>query len=163
MTAYIQAAIEAVSFSDGLVPIEDIDTLARWTNLLNDSWDTTRGGKKPRIIKVIDEKRVDTGTLDYVLVYPSGQAKKAMSVGYDSREVRNSQSIDCRTSLSHGRIQQMKREVDRIMMANRKSRSATGYQIIDGPTEHDLSDKMRLMYRYVLDYTGINYAEKIMG
>lgn len=163
MTAYTQTCTETVSLVEILVNIPDIDTMQRWADLLNSAWSTTTGGKKPRIVKIIDERSVDTANQDWVLVYPSGQSKKAQSVGYDSREVRNSQSIDCRTAISHARIQQIKREVDRIMMANRKSRSATGFQVIDGPTEHDLSDKMRMMYRYVLDYTGVIYAEPIGG
>jgi hypothetical protein len=163
MTAFTQTCTESLSLVEVLVSVPDIDTMARWVNLLDGSWSASTGGIKPRIIKVIDEKRIDVGTLDYVLVYPSGEAKKPQGVGYDSREVQNTQSVDCRTSKGHWRIQQMKREIDRIMMANRSNKSATGYQVVTGPVLHDLSDKMRMIFKYVLDYTGTTYAEPIMG
>jgi hypothetical protein len=165
MTLFTSTITESLSVSDAIQHVEDVDSMARWVALLNSGWSSSSGGKKPIIGKIIDYKSIDVGIggQDYVLVYPSGMTKKSVGAPYDGRKVTNLQSIDIRSGKDHGRIQQLRREVDRIMMANRTNRSATGFQVISGPEEKDLSDKFRNLYRYVLDYTGETFAERFMG
>jgi hypothetical protein len=47
MTAFTQTCTESISLVEVLVNVPDIDTMARWVNLLDGSWSAATGGTKP--------------------------------------------------------------------------------------------------------------------
>ncbi len=161
MTDYTQTLTETVTLSEALSQTADIHVPTRWKNLVNGAWSTTTGGTKPTIDLITNIKRVDVANGDYVLIYPVSHTKKTLDVGYTAREARAKISVDVRTATSQARLQQLVREVDRIIMASRTNKSNTTFQVVEGGSRTEFSDKLRLLYRIVIDYAGVNYVERI--
>jgi hypothetical protein len=161
VTAYTKTCTETPTISATSTATWIIDYVYHWVAMLNSGWATATGSTKPTISRVIDYKRFDLASTDYVFVYPVSFTKAPVGVGYDSRRLEAKLSVDIRTAKSGSRLLQIAQEVDRIVMANRINKAVTGFQVADGPSRQDLSDKMRLLYRIVLDYRGFVYNEPI--
>lgn len=117
-------------------------------NLLQSEWNSSNTlGRTPTIGVIYDYKMIDIRLKDWVLVYEAGVAHNFAGIGGREFDVQARVSIDTRTSNSEMH-EKMRAEIERII---RNNISHSGYLIIGIVDERDLSDKMKGLYRYVID------------
>jgi hypothetical protein len=133
-------------------------------DLIIKGWDINRCNPKPTIAKVIDYKHIDAATIDWIMVYfvsYNPQLKGEHAHDYWSHE--SVQAIDIRTGKSHDKLMELRDEAMRTIYEKRKCTDIDGYDRLDivaGPG--DLSDKMRLLYRWVMHVKMTGYYRQII-
>lgn len=125
-------------------------------DILNDNWQNGRTDLiTPAIKKIIDLKKVDlqydASSTPSVLIYQREAIPEKNSIGKESRKITFPVSIDIRCMKSFIHTEKVKHEADRIL--NSKIINPTSKHNIIDPDGRwtDLSDKTRLMWRYVME------------
>lgn len=127
-----------------MVAIDDIKTL------LSENWNASNTGNETPIIDlVVNQKRVDLGISSAILIYQIDRSEYEMAIGAGEKGIKEYVTIDIRTAKSRDHLLLLYAEVERIIDGNIKT--TTGWDFVRIQTVKDLSDKMRKLWRYVID------------
>gem|GEM_PF-6625125 len=128
-------------------------------DLLSAGWlSANTDSKTPTFERIIDLKKIPLNTFayyDYVLAYQGQRVVTAQGLGgYDQEVVRV--SLDIRSDgngQTDGRAHAIKvrDEVVRIIRANYGTRISSKYDILQYVDERDLSDKLKKLFRHVIE------------
>lgn len=139
------------------------DEVVTFVNLLTTNWvPGNTDGITPDIKAIYDLKRTPDLTIqDGVYLYSQGSVEIPLGIGYLDKRTEDSITIDVRSMVSRAHMLKVRGEIKRIIMAVRKNKTSTGFDIVLLPEETDLSNKTIKLWRVVLDFPLRNFAEAI--
>ena len=104
----------------------------------------------PTIGPIYNYKRVDVGIGgDYALTVPVSHSERPASIGYSYIDYTDVVSIDLRTGVSRAHLIKMRDEARRCVYAAKTTLG--GYKFCKIVAVHDASDKMRNLWRMIVD------------
>jgi len=126
------------------------DAVSAITSCLSSGWlKANTGGKTPTIASIFTYKRIDLTNGDFVLAYSISHKERPAGLNYAHIDYTDVVSIDIRTQTSRAQLILLRDEARRAIYASRKSLGGYSQATIDTIT--DLSDKMRGIWRMVID------------
>jgi hypothetical protein len=126
---------------DAIEEVRDI-LIANWTKGNTDN-------TVPSIISILDSKMADARFGDFVMTSPVSHTERPASLGYSEIDFTDVVAVDVRTSVSRARLIKLRDEVRRCIYQSKTAIGDFRLASIEGVT--DTSDKMRKLYRMVID------------
>jgi len=138
-----------MALHDEELTMEDA-TLAVATQLTSAWTAANTDSLTPTIGPIYNYKRVDVGIGgDYALTVPVSHSERPASIGYSYIDYTDVVSIDLRTGVSRAHLIKMRDEARRCVYATKTTLG--GYRLCKIVAVHDASDKMRNLWRMIID------------
>ena len=130
-----------------------MNTLQVLIDLISSNWNSANTDSvTPDFSVVYDKKRVGglTDSVTWISDYFSGpENREALDLGYNFFTKTEFVTFDIRTSKSYSHSLNCRDEIERILLANRKS--ITGFDYLLIVRIKDLSDSQRKLWRWIFD------------
>ena len=143
-----------------------IDEADEVLSILSGGWnDANTDSKTPTFKLIYDVKRINDSKFqeyDYVLTYTGFNAIRPAGItGVDQESIRV--TIDIRSDGNgeadpRGHALNVRDEVKRVIRTQYRQKVATRYDYINLVSEQDLSDRMKKLYRFVIDVELVAYC-----
>ena len=131
------------------------DILDSITSLLESNWTSSNtSGVTPVIGNIFDYKRIDLSRTprnggDYVLVYSSGYRQKPSGINKISKNTTSMITVDVRSGVNRAHAILIRDEVLNVLDAAMAD-PFTSYVELETDEIRDLSDKSKLLWRFVM-------------
>ncbi len=127
-----------------MVAIDDIKSL------LSENWTASNADDETPVIDlVLNYKRVDLSIKSAILIYQDDRNEQEIGLGAGQKTAKEYITIDIRTAKSRDHLINLYKEVERIIDKNVKT--TPNWDFIHIQHVKDLSDKMRKLWRYIVD------------
>lgn len=103
----------------------------------------------PQIMSILDSKMADARYGDFVMITPISHTERPASLGYTEIDFTDVVGVDIRTSVGRERLIKLRDEVRRCIYSKKTELGNYRLASIEGIT--DTSDKMRKLYRMIID------------